>query len=70
MKCELGTDPHWDVAYFTSKDNKLVLAVRTPSHLRRLLNGRTKAFFEGCLVDRHVRFDRMLTDEESEVIAW
>jgi hypothetical protein len=70
MKCEMHHDRRWDVAYFTNKTNDLAIVIKTHTHLLRLLNGRSKAFFEGRVVNKILQLGRMLTDEESEGIAW
>ncbi len=61
---------HEDVAYFCTKANDYGIAVRVHSHLLRLLNGRKVGYFEGVTRGSHLKLERMLTDEESEGVAW
>jgi hypothetical protein len=68
VQVSLGPGASLVLAYDESREN--VLHMPTPPQLLRLLNGRPKAFFEGRVVDKILKLERMLADEDAELIAW
>jgi hypothetical protein len=70
FKVQVRSNRRMSLALFYDQARELLIQIKTPSHLLRLLNGRHEAFFGGCVVNKHLRLDWMLTDEEAGRITW
>lgn len=68
VQLSLNDNRQLTLCYNKARDR--MITIKTPTALLRLLNGRVKAFFEGRVINKHVQLERMLTDEESEGVAW
>jgi hypothetical protein len=68
VQLSLNDNRQLTLCYNEARDR--MITIKTPTALLRLLNGRVKAFFEGRVINKHIQLERMLTDEESEGVAW
>lgn len=68
VQVSLGPGASLTLAY--DEDQKHVLHIPTPPQLLRLLNGRPKAYFKGRVVNKILKLETMLTDEEAAEVGW